>query len=308
MADFIDLAKPLQLSTPGKAPIAGLTVADTTALESIASPWPGMLVYVESDGKTYRVTELREVEIGAIKRKAVKAYEPLLPEGVAAKPATIALPVPYELDNENITLIVDFSLTGEFAEGDSPTYARIRMSESYAKMRVFSNGSWEPVSGPSLGVPHYGATVEFTLDQQLFPSYVAGKKYYARYCWIDSAGNAGDWVGFAFSGDVADMAPIRTNYETPPRVAANRTVSGEIALDYLDGEVQNLSLSGDASLDLADVSNVSFGQALVVNVDTAGHTLTVTGSAGEYSCAEDKNYMICVTNFGVLNIAVTETV
>ena len=29
MADYISLAKPLQLSTPGKAPIAGLTVADT---------------------------------------------------------------------------------------------------------------------------------------------------------------------------------------------------------------------------------------------------------------------------------------
>ena len=33
MADFIDLAKPLKLTTPGTAPIAGLVVADTAALE-----------------------------------------------------------------------------------------------------------------------------------------------------------------------------------------------------------------------------------------------------------------------------------
>lgn len=310
---------------------ARVRIDTLSAIQSIPLPFVGMTFFVRETGRLYVVKSLKGKQIGPVvtENAAIDEYEEIPPKthghtveeitglddkidgalgNAAARPATIALPVPYELDNENITLIVDFSLTGEFAEGDSPTYARIRMSESYAKMRVFSNGSWEPVSGPSLGVPHYGATVEFTLDQQLFPSYVAGKKYYARYCWIDSAGNAGDWVGFAFSGDVADMAPIRTNYETPLRVAANRTVSGEIALDYLDGEVQNLSLSGDASLDLADVSNVSFGQALVVNVDTAGHTLTVTGSAGEYTCAEDKNYMICVTNFGVLNIAVTETV
>ena len=53
MADYISLAKPLQLSTPGKAPIAGLTVADTAALEAIDSPWLGMNVYVEADGKDH---------------------------------------------------------------------------------------------------------------------------------------------------------------------------------------------------------------------------------------------------------------
>ena len=70
MADFIDLAKPLQLTTPGTAPIAGLTVADTAALEAIESPWPGMFVYVLADGKTYRVTELKEVTVGVFTKKA----------------------------------------------------------------------------------------------------------------------------------------------------------------------------------------------------------------------------------------------
>ena len=98
MADFIDLAKPLQLTTPGTAPIAGLTVADTAALEAIESPWPGMFVYVQADGKTYRVTELKEVTVGVFTKMAVKSYEPV-PDNAAlaeagARPATIALPVP----------------------------------------------------------------------------------------------------------------------------------------------------------------------------------------------------------------------
>lgn len=77
MADYISLAKPLQLSTPGKAPIAGLTVADTAALEAIDSPWLGMVVYVEADGKTYRITELKDVSLGAFTKKAVSKYEPV---------------------------------------------------------------------------------------------------------------------------------------------------------------------------------------------------------------------------------------
>ena len=175
-------------------------------------------------------------------------------------------------------------------------------------MRVFCAGSWEPCPGPTLGVPYYGGTVEFTLDTELFPAYVAGEKYYARCCWLDSNGNASEWVGFAFRSDVSDLLPIRTDDETPLRVAETQTVSGEIALDYLAGEVQNLTLSADSSLDLDDVANVPFGQALIVNVKTSGHTLTVTGRSGSYTCSENKTYLICVTNFGTLNIAVTETV
>ena len=77
MADFIDLAKPLKLATPGTAPIAGLTVANIAALEAIDSPWLGMVVYVEADGKTYRITELKDVSLGAFTKKAVSKYEPV---------------------------------------------------------------------------------------------------------------------------------------------------------------------------------------------------------------------------------------
>ena len=92
------------------------------------------------------------------------------------------------------------------------------------------------------------------------------------------------------------MVPIRTDDESPMRVAAGRDVSGEITLDYLDGEVQNITLTDDASLDLDDVANVSFGQALVVNADTAGHTLTKT-EAQAPTCTEAGNeaYWTCGT-------------
>lgn len=311
MSDFIDLAKPLQLTTPGTAPIAGLTVADTAALEAIESPWPGMFVYVQADGKTYRVTELKEVTVGVFTKMAVKSYEPV-PDNAAlaeagARPATIALPVPGDADNDNVTLVVDFSTTGEFSE-EPVNYTRVKMADSYMKMRVFCNDAWEAVPGPSLGIPYYCGTVEFTLDQELFPGYVAGNKYYARYCWVDSRGNSGDWTGFAFTGDVSDMVPIRTNEPVSLNVAEERLVSGSIALDYLNAEVHNLTLKGDATLSLENISNVSFGNAMIVNVSTGGYTLTVVGVKGNYTCSEDKTYVICVTNFGILNIAVTETV
>ena len=311
MADFIDLAKPLQLTTPGTAPIAGLTVADTAALEAIESPWPGMFVYVQADGKTYRVTELKEVTVGVFTKMAVKSYEPV-PDNAAlaeagARPATIALPVPGDADNDNVTLVVDFSADGEFTE-EPVNYTRVKMSDSYGKMRVFCNDAWEAVPGPSLGVPYYQATVEFTLDQELFPGYVAGNKYYARFCWVDASGNASDWRGFSFRTDVAIVAQEIPDVDSSLDVASEKSVSGTIKLDYADGEVQNLKLTANATLSRANVANVPFGEALIVNVATAGKTLTVTGAAGSYTCSENKTYVVVFSNFGTLNVVVTETV
>lgn len=366
MAELINLAKPLRLSTPGIAPIADLVVADTAALEAIASPWLGMVVFVEADGKSRRVTSLKEVAAGPLTRKAVDGYEIVpdraevddkapknhrhdddyaakqataealegkldadklgvpggaaslteagtvpaeqLPSGIGALPATIALPVPCDEDNENLTLVVDFSSTGEFVATGETAYSRVRMSDSYAKMRIFNGSDWEPVPGPSVGVPYYACTVEFTLDQELFPGYVPGQKYYARYCWIDSAGNPGDWVGFAFTGDVADLVPIHTNDKTPLKVRKEVEKNGVIQLNFLDGEVQNFKLTGNANIDLGNVSNVPFGEALIANVRTDGHTLSVSNAGKSYSCPDDKVYVIAITNFGNLNIAVTETI
>lgn len=310
MADFIDLARPLQLTTPGTAPIAGLTVADTAALEAIESPWPGMFVYVLADGKTYRVTELKEVTVGVFTKKAVKTYEPV-PDNAAlaeagARPATIALPVPRDADNENVTLVVDFSTTGEFIE-EPVNYTRVKMADSYGKMRVFCNDSWETCPGPSLGVPYHQSTVEFTLDQELFPGYVAGNKYYARFCWVDASGNASDWQGFSFRTDVAIVAPVIPEEDDTLTIADNASVSGAITLDYLNGEVQNLTLTADATLSRDSIANVPFGRALIATVSLSGHTLTVNAT-GTYTVTGNKTYIVTAINFGELNIIVTETV
>ena len=340
MADFIDLAKPLQLTTPGTAPIAGLTVADTAALEAIESPWPGMFVYVQADGKTYRVTELKEVTVGVFTKMAVKSYEPVpdnaalenkfnidqlgapggaasldesgkvpssqLPSTAGTRPATLSLPIPADLDGENITLVVDFSADGEFSE-EPVNYTRVKMADSYGKMRVFCNNSWEAVPGPSLGIPYYCGTVEFTLDQELFPGYVAGNKYYARFCWVDASGNASDWQGFSFRTDVAIVAPVIPEEDDTLTIADNASVSGAITLDYLNGEVQNLTLTADATLSRDSIANVPFGRALIATVSLSGHTLTVNAT-GTYTATGNKTYIVTAINFGELNFIVTETV
>lgn len=359
MADFIDLAKPLKLATPGKAPIAGLTVADTAALEAIDSPWLGMVVYVEADRKTYRITELKDVSLGAFTKKAVSKYEtvpdktdldgkaaadhqhtlsdltdlselenqfaakehdhagsyaPLqegkvpadyLPENSGAKPATITLPVPFDEDGDNVSLYVDIGTDPQFAE---ETYTRIRMTDHFAKMRVFYNETFHPLTEGYLGLPEYGATVSFTLDTEMFPGYIPGTTYYARYTWMDSKGAFDGWKGFMFSGDVADMAPIRMEYESPPSVKAETAASGTLSLDYIDGEIQNYRMSSDLSIDLDDVSNVPFGEALICNIRLTGGTLTVSNGTSNQTYMENKTYMVVITNFGTPQIAVTETI
>ena len=381
MADYISLAKPLQLSTPGTAPIAGLTVADTAALEAIDSPWLGMVVYVEADGKTYRITELKDVSLGAFTKKAVSKYEavpdktdldekaaadhkhtlndvsnlselenqfaaadhqhklsdltdlselenqfaakehdhagsyaPLqegkvpadyLPENSGAKPATITLPVPFDEDGDNVSLYVDIGTDPQFAE---ETYTRIRMTDHYAKMRVFYNEMFHTLTEGHLGLPEYGATVSFTLDTEMFPGYIPGTTYYARYTWMDSKGAFDGWKGFIFSGDVADMAPIRMEYESPPSVKAETAANGTLSLDYLDGEIQNYVMSSDLSIDLDDVANVPFGEALICNIRRTGGTLTVSNGTSNQTYMENKTYMVVITNFGTPQIAVTETI
>ena len=182
------------------------------------------------------------------------------------------------------------------------------MTDHYAKMRVFYNETFHPLTEGHLGLPEYGATISFTLDTEMFPGYVAGNTYYARYTWMDSKGAFDGWKGFVFSGDVADMAPIRMEYESPPSVKAETTVSGTLSLDYLDGEIQNYHMLSNLSLDLDDVANIPFGEALICNIRRTGGTLTVSNGSSSQTYTENKTYMVVVTNFGTPQIAVTETI
>lgn len=339
MADFIDLAKPLKLTTPGTAPIAGLAVADTDALETIESPWLGMIVYVEADGKAYRVTELKDVPIGAFTKKAVKTYEALpdkqaldrkldadklgapggaaeldedgkivsdqLPDNFGAKAAKITLPVPYDENRDNVALYLDIGTDPAFAEG---SYTRIRMTDHYAKMKVFYNEQYHALTEGYVGVPEYGASVSFTLDAEMMPSYIAGNTYYARFTWMDSKGAYDDWKGFIFSGDVVVLEPIRTDYESPPTVKAQTTATGALPLDYLNGEIQNYTMSSDVTVSLDNVSNIPFGEALICNIALTSGTLTVSNGTSNQTYTENKTYMVVITNFGTMQIAVTETI
>lgn len=314
-------------------------VDTVSAVAEIPLPFIGMTFFVKETGKLYVVKSLKSRQIGPVvtENAAIDEYEELprtweelpdkpeifppedhahttgeitgLDEALAeagARPATIALPVPRDADNENVTLVVDFSTTGEFIE-EPVNYTRVKMSDSYEKMRVFCNDSWEPCPGPSLGVPYYQATVEFTLDQELFPGYVAGNKYYARFCWVDASGNASDWTGFSFRTDVAIVAPVIPEEDDTLTIADNASVSGAITLDYLNGEVQNLTLTADATLSRDSIANVPFGRALIATVSLSGHTLTVNAT-GAYTATGNKTYIVTAINFGELNIIVTETV
>ena len=234
-----------------------------------------------------------------------KIPETYLPQNTGAKPATITLPVPFDEDGDNVSLYVDIGTDPQFAE---ETYTRIRMTDHFAKMRVFYNETFHPLTEGHLGLPEYGATVSFTLDTEMFPGYIPGTTYYARYTWMDSKGAFDGWKGFVFSGDVADMAPIRMEYESPPSVKAETTVGGELSLDYLDGEIQNYVMSSDLSIDLDDVANVPFGEALICNIRLIGGTLTVSKGNSSQTYTENKTYMVVITNFGTMQIAVTETI
>lgn len=314
-------------------------VDTVSAVAEIPLPFIGMTFFVKETGKLYVVKSLKSRQIGPVvtENAAIDEYEELprtweelpdkpeifppedhehttgeitgLDEALAeagARPATIALPVPRDADNENVTLVVDFSTTGEFIE-EPVNYTRVKMSDSYEKMRVFCNDSWEPCPGPSLGIPYQQSTVEFTLDQELFPGYVSGNKYYARFCWVDASGNASDWQGFSFRTDVAIVAPVIPEEDDTLTIADNASVSGAITLDYLNGEVQNLTLTADATLSRDSIANVPFGRALIAAVSLSGHTLTVNAT-GTYTVTGNKTYIVTAINFGELNIIVTETV
>lgn len=328
--------QPGTVDTPLDARARVDTVA---AIAEIPLPFVGMTFFVKETGKLYVVKSLKSRQIGPVvtENAAIDEYEELprtweelpdkpeifppedhahttgeitgLDEALAeagARPATIALPVPRDADNENVTLVVDFSTTGEFTE-EPVNYTRVKMADSYEKMRVFCNDSWEPCPGPSLGIPYQQSTVEFTLDQELFPGYVAGNKYYARFCWVDASGNASDWQGFSFRTDVAIVAPVIPEEDDTLTIADNASVSGAITLDYLNGEVQNLTLTADATLSRDSIANVPFGRALIAAVSLSGHTLTVNAT-GTYTATGNKTYIVTAINFGELNIIVTETV
>lgn len=295
-------------------------VATESDILNIENPYIGLIVYVIDTGLSFIVTALKEKTIGevTVPNAAVNTYKQLTssegaPQSTAAVSSTITLPIPSDDDGHNLTLAVDVSSTGDFTNGDdaAPTnYVRILMQDHYSSMRIFRSGQWVALDSGFIGLSDYGSSVEFTITQEMFPNYVPGNKYYARYTWIDTEGSWDDWIGFSFRGDVADMRPIRLTDNLPSDITDLGDISEpSIALSYTDGEIQRMRLTADVSLDISNVTGVLFGGALILNCDCNGHTLTVTGSSGNtYACTENKTYVIVFTNFGAPQVAITETI
>lgn len=240
----------------------------------------------------------------ALEKLAGKDHKPL--------ETTITLPIPVDDDGDNLSLVLDLSVDGRFEndENGSPVnYCRIAMSYHFSSMRIFRNDAWQTLTERYVGLSDYGSSVEFSLNSEIFPGYLPGAKYYARYKWLDSRGHGDDWTGFSFRSDVVNVRPIRLPDEKPLEVRTFYKLSGTLTFDFVDGDVQNFDLAGDANLDLSNVYNVVAGSALIMNCTPGNHTLTVTnGSQRKMICSGNKVFVIVVTNFGSLQIAVTETI
>lgn len=325
----VQVSDALQLGSVNMPLDARTRISALSKVGDIELPFVGMVFYCTATGRHYKVKSLKSKAIGAITQTdaQIDQYELLpdksdvdakadtehvhaqyalkteIPNG--AKAATISLPVPFDDDNDNVSLYLDIGTDPEFAEN---TYTRIRMTDHYAKMKIFANETFRTMTEGFCGVPEYGATVSFTLDTEMMPGYIAGNTYYARYTWMDSKGAHDGWHGFIFSGDVADMEPIRTLYENPPKVKAESAAEGTLSLDYLEGEIQNYTMNANVTVNLANVANVPFGEALICNIKRTGGTLSVVNGNSTQTYTENKTYMIVVTNFGTPMIAVTETI
>ena len=317
---------------------ARVRVDTLSAIASIPLPFVGMTFFVKATGKLYVVKSLKSKQIGPVvtENAAIDEYEELprtwddipgKPETfqpadhehttdeitgledvlntATARPASITLPVPFDENDDNVSLVVDFSEDETFPEDE---FTRVTMSVHHAKMRVFSGEKYVSIDETCVGKPYYGQSVTFTLDDEMFPGYVAGKTYFARYSWVDSQGGFSEWRGFKFTADVVDFEPIRIPLLSSTKVKAETTVSGELHLDYLEGGIQNYTMYDDVTIALENVSNVPFAEALVVNMRRTGGTLTVKRGTVSQTYSADKTYMIAVTNFGALNIIVTETI
>ena len=218
-----------------------------------------------------------------------------------ASTSTITLVVPHDPDGQNISLILDLSLTGSFNEQDVD-YHRISMVNNYGAMKIFDHDCWRELTQTSVGVPQYGGAISFTLDDNLLPGYIPGNKYYGRYCWMDSSGASDEWIGFTFCGDVNDMRPIRLPDITETDIYDIGKKSGSLLVDYRHGEIQKVTLSGATEITQDTFLNIPAGQAVLLNVIRNGNSLLVKGRSLESAAV-----MVVAVNAGSLNIVAIET-
>ena len=187
---------------------------------------------------------------------------------------TITLPIPYDENNDNLTLIVDIGLDGQFIEmaGSQAStleggyYFRISIKNSYQRqlMKVFQTDHFEDVPNSGINISNYDSTVSLTINTTMFPFYQFGTTYYARYTWTDSNESHMDWKGFKFSSDIASFAyPQLRNIQTIRAMQEKLDELQRIVLN-LQGNSLN-SNSSTSSINIITVTNDKYYR--YVNID-----------------------------------------
>ena len=250
-----------------------------------------------------------ELETGAV--KSVNGAEPDANGNVqleaASLPASIlTIPIPSDADNHILSLLVDICEDGEFPD-DEVTH--ILMSAHRAKMKIFSDGQFVDIPEDGIGTPYYGETLVFQLDNEMMESYEPGKTYYGRYRWMDSGGGRTDWCGFKFTYDMNDLRPIKLPDTASSKVAAVSTLTGSPVIDYLNGDIQNFSMSANVIINRDNIRNIPYGKALMLIIQKQGDcTLTVTSGSVSEVLTLNKTYLIGAVDVGQILLTVSETV
>lgn len=240
------------------------------------------------------------------------------------KNSSFTIPIPFDDDGDTLTLLVDICEKGlfsseetsdSFSSSDSTMdkYFRINMAKHLDKMKIFSNGKCIPIPAEGIGLPYYGETIMFTLDNEMFPSYEPGKTYYGRYRWMDTASGITEWSGFILTYDFEDCRPIRMKYPENIQINTETLTSGPNSsghvIDYLKGEIQKFVLTEDGKIDSSKIMNVPFGKVLAIIVEKTGSgTLTVIDGDSTMTYTDNKKYMIGAMNIGEMFVSVSESI
>lgn len=230
---------------------------------------------------------------------------------------TVNVPIPFDADDDTLTLIVDISLTesgfdilDDLSNSNLSSFtqtiynngevvssvARINMYDyvgqvgeeknNIGKMKIIYNGQLIDLPENGIGTAYYGSTVCFKIDEDMFrmptdnanaKNFQLGKTYYCRYTWMDFNGNTDEWKGFAFTYDAVINKPIVTNnIENYLPVVQHNNVTGDITLDYLDGQIHHINASNNVNI--SNVLNIPYGKAMFIYVTTNNNTITLNNS------------------------------
>lgn len=237
---------------------------------------------------------------------------------------SFTFPIPYDKNDDNLTLIVDISETPQFINqisysqssssdtsnssfssdysdfsSQENTYVRINMTNFKSQMKIISNGQFVQLGDNGVDKQCYGCLITFQLNQMMYPNFQFSKTYYARYSWMDSNGSISDWNGFMFSSDVTDFTPIDVKKETIIQPVIQNQISTGTMIDYLDGQIQKFSMINDVNLSIYSIINIPYGKFITIIISLYNSsTLTLQDQNGKIQYNENGQYMIKVYNYG----------